>query len=284
MPRMPPLLRLRPLRRLQKLRNRRRLSSAGLWILLGAALQTPCFAWTPTSQLEIAAEAARLAPPDLARQLLRHEDRFRRGVVDAFHERDALRHMRNTDGTGILDRVIVDEADHAVDMIRRHLPFADIAYQLGRVSHFVADADNPLNASQADPIEGTYFADYLFYMQAVEVRFARVFYGADQTLARSPGRASLQVFVNHVLTRSRLLYPLIGAEYRRIGTVNGQGLFDDRSTAFAVAALSFSHALTDSAAVLRDIWLRSGGGDPRGRSAIEAERLLVLPPRTVPAG
>ncbi|MEO8503584.1 MAG: hypothetical protein ABI609_06775 [Acidobacteriota bacterium] len=268
----------------RRLRDRRRLLAAGLGLALGAALQTPSFAWTPTSQLEIAAEAARLAPPDLARQLLRHEDRFRRGVVDAFHERDAMRHMKNSDGSGTLDRVIVEEADHAVEMIRRHQPFADIAYQLGRVSHFVADADNPLNASQADPIEGTYFADYLFYMQAVEGRFARVFYGADQALARAPGRASLQVFVNHVLNRSRLLYPLIGAEYRRVDQVNGQALFDDRSTAFAVAALSFSHALTDSAAVLRDIWLRSGGGDLRGRSAIEAQRLLVLPPRTLSAG
>src|SRR5262249_25425199 len=97
----------------------------------------------PTSQVEIAHEAARLAPPDLQRQLLRHEDRFRKGVLDAFHERDPLRHMKNPDGSGMLDRVILDEADRAVAMIRSHQPFGDVAYQLGRVSHFMADADNP---------------------------------------------------------------------------------------------------------------------------------------------
>ena len=147
----------------------------------------------------------------------------------------------------------------------------------------MADADNPLNASQADANEGAYFADYLFYEQAVQGRFARIFYGADAGLARAPGRASLQRFLGRVLDRSRTLYPLIGAEYKRVGRVDGQALFDDRSTAFAVAALSFSHALTDSAAVLRDIWLRSGGGDPRGRAAIENQRLLLLPARAEPA-
>lgn len=191
--------------------------------------------------------------------------------------------MQNPDGSGILDRVILDEADRAVAMIKAHQPFADVAYQLGRVSHFVADADNPLNASQGDANEGTYFADYLFYMQAAAPRFARIFYGTDAVLARSPGRPSLQTFVRRILDRSRTLYPLIGAEYRRVGRVDGQALFDDRSTAFAVAALSFSHALTDAAAVLRDIWLRSGGGDPRGRAAIETQRLLLLPPRAEPA-
>ena len=240
-------------------------------------------AWTPSSQQEIAAEAARLAPPDLARQLLRHGERYLQGVVDAFHERDPMRHQHNPDGSGILDRVILDEADRAVAMIRAHRPFADIAYQLGRVSHFMADADNPLNASQDDVNEGTYFADYLFYEQSVQGRFARIFYGADAGLARAPGRASMQRFLHRVLDRSRTLYPLIGSEYKRVGRVEGQKLFDDRSTAFAVAALSFSHALTDSAAVLRDIWLRSGGADLRGRAAIENQRLLILPARAEPA-
>ncbi len=252
-------------------------------VLASCAAFAPAHAWTPTSQLEIAAEAARLAPPDLARQILRHSDRYRAGVIDAFHERDPLRHMRNPDGSGTLDRVVVDEVERAVKMIREHQPFENVVYQLGRVSHFVADAENPLNASQADASEGNYFADYLFYMQAAEVRFARVFYGADAALARAPGRVSLQSLVARILERSRRLYPLIGEEYRRVGAVRGQALFDDRSTAFAVAALSFSHALTDSAAVLRDIWLRAGGSDPRGLAAIETRRLLVLPPRSEPA-
>ena len=252
--------------------------------LVAFLLPLPALGWTPQSQLAIAGEAARLAPPDLARQILRHEDRFRRGVLEAFRDRDPMRHMRNADGTGKLDQVILEESARAVAMIRAHQAFSDVAYQLGRVSHFVADADNPLNASQADPGEGTYFADYLFYMQAMQDRFARVFYGTEAALARAPGQASLKDFVGALLARSRSLYPLIGAEYQRVGAVDGQVLFDDRSTAFAIAALSFSHALSDSAAVLRDIWLRSGGGDPRGRAAIENQRLLVLPPRTEPAG
>ena len=78
--------------------------------------------------------------------------------------------------------------------------------------------------------------------------------------------------------RGRQLYPAIGEEYRRIGgigRVSGIGGFDDRSTAFAVAALSYSHAISDVARALRHVWLAAGGSDPRQRLAERRDSLLV---------
>jgi hypothetical protein len=231
------------------------LALAQLCVASGAA-----WAWTPRLQGEIASQAAQLAPPDLRRQLERHEKELRRGALEAFRDQDPGRHVKNDDGSGTLDRVIADETKRAIDMIRAPRSFAEIAYQLGRLSHFVADANNPLNTSQQDPGENRYFADYLYYMESAEPRFAPVFYGIDTRFDR---RRDLSGLAAAALQRGRLLYPAIGREYIRTGTVDGRTLFDDRSTAFGVAAVSYSHALSDAANAFRFVWLHSGGADPR---------------------
>lgn len=235
---------------------------------------SPARAWTPAAQVAIEDQAAALAPPDLAQLIWRHIDQFHRGAIDAYRDRDPMRHQGNADGTGVVARVVVEEADRAVAMVRAHRGFADVVYQLGRVSHYTADANNPLNASNTDPREGDYFADYLFYMDSARPRVQPVFYGFDRGFAMNGGVARL---IERSLRRSRDLYPLIGAEYQRVGAIDGRTLFDDKSTAFAVAALSFSHALTDVAAVLRDVWIRSGGYDPRRDLVVAGPRLLLLP-------
>jgi hypothetical protein len=246
---------------------------------MALALSGPAGAWTPELQIAIAEEAGRLAPPDLARQIARHVKLYRRGVVEAFRDDDAARHFKNPDGTGELDRVIVEEAQRAVALIDLHRPFPEIVYQLGRVAHFVADANNPLNTAQ-EPREARYFADYLYYMASAQPRFAPVFYGVNHRLDRAPDLGPLAA---EALGRGRALYPLVGKEYQRVGQVSGRDLFDDKSTAFGIAALSYSRALSDAANALRFVWLRAGGADPRPALVAE-QRLMVLPKAPAPAG
>jgi hypothetical protein len=148
----------------------------------------------------------------------------------------------------------------AIDAIVTHKPFAEVVYKLGVVAHFVADANNPLNSSDTDPDELAYFADYLRYVDSARKRYPIVFYGEGRDLRES---ADLGRLVGSSLHRSRDFYPMIGAEYERIGTIDGISLFDDRSTAFGIGSLSVSHAVSDIAAVLRYVWLQSGGGDQR---------------------
>lgn len=247
-----------------------RLAGAAVVALLAIAPQRAT-AWTPRVQGLIASRAAELAPPDLRRQLERHEKELRRGALEAFRDQDATRHVKNNDGSGTLDRVILEETTRAIEMIRAPRTFAEIAYQLGRLSHFIADANNPLNTSQDDPREERYFADYLFYMESAEPRFAPVFYGID---SRFDHRRDLAALAQAALQRGRGLYPLVGREYQRTGRIDGRGLFDDRSTAFGVAAVSYSHALSDAANAFRFVWLRAGGADPR--SALSAASPVPL--------
>ena len=232
----------------------------------------PAAAWTPRTQARIAMEAARLAPPDLARQIERREASYRQGVAAPFADADPARHVAGAGGR--LDRVIVEEAARAVEAIRAHRPFDEVVHRLGVVAHYVADANNPLGVAADDPREADYYADFDRYLDAAEPRLPLVFYGTTPGLER---REDVSPLVAATLARSRGLYPLVGREYRRIGFASGVGRFDDRSTAFGVASLAFSHAVTDVAGVLRWVWLRAGGGDPRDGLPERGGRLIKLP-------
>jgi hypothetical protein len=244
----------------------------GLVCLLAAV--SPAAAWTPVTQVTIAREAARLSPPDLARQIEKHRRAYEEGVNAPFADADPGRHMKNPDGAGQLDRAALDAVNAATAAIRNHQPFEEIVRKLGVVSHFVADANNPLAASGTDAEEGRYFADYLRYVQTAEPRFPLVFYGVEPGLE---ARRDLSSLLADALRRGRGLYPMIGLEYRRIGFGSGIGVFDDRSTAFGAGALAFSHAVTDVTLALRYIWITAGGIDDRAHLPAEGTRLTVLP-------
>jgi hypothetical protein len=182
--------------------------------------------------------------------------------------------MKNADGSGQLDKVVAAEVAAAIAAIRGHKPFEEVVRRLGAVSHYVADANNPLAASGDDAEERRYFVDYLRYAETAEPRFPLVFYGL---LPGLEGGRDLSPLIDSALRRGRQFYPLIGGEYRRIDFASGLGRFDDRSTAFGVASVAFSHAVTDVALALRYIWLAAGGVDDRANLPAGGSRLMLLP-------
>src|ERR1700674_328317 len=250
--------------------------AAALALLPAAA---PARAWTPKTQRTIAWEAARLAPPDLARQLIKRRAAYLAGVTQPFDDSDPARHRQDPDGVGSLDATLEDAIAQAVAAIRAHRPFDDIVFRMGIAAHFMADANNPLASSTADPDAGRYFVDFLRYAESAEPRFPLVFYGIRPGLERAPDVGGL---LAETLSRGRALYPLIGLEYRKIDFASGIGRFDDRSTAFGVASVAFSHAVTDVALVLRYIWLRAGGADERSGLPAGGTRLRLLPRAGLP--
>jgi hypothetical protein len=237
-------------------------------------LPSSLFGWSKESQVQIAWEAARLAPPDLYRQIVRHKLKYRDGLIEPFSTTTADHHEKNADGSGRLDEVIALETERAVHYIRAHYPFPDIVKQLGVLLHYVADANNPLYTSATDTGEARYAADFLRYMRSAEPRFAPAFYGVDREL---DSLDAVPAFVERSLGRSRSLYPFIAKEYQRVDGRSGVEAFDDRSTAFGVAAVSYSRALTDAVAILRFVWLQAGGADPMPRSPLEAENIVRVP-------
>ncbi len=245
------------------------LTAAGLVLIVA-----PVAAWTPSSQQTIASEAARLAPPDLYRQIVRNRLAYLQGVADGFGERDPLAHTKHADGTGRLDESIAVAVDNAIRSIDAHRPFNEICYRLGIVAHFLADANNPLNSAEDDSQESRYYADFLSYLESAEPRVKLVFYGFR---AGFDGRRDLPTLIAESLERGRGFYPLIGREYRRVNFASGLKTFDDQSTAFGIASLSYSHAVSDIAEALRYIWLEAGGIDTRNRIPVRGQQVVPLP-------
>jgi hypothetical protein len=230
-------------------------------------------AWSPESQRAIAADAALLAPPDLAGQLARHARELAAGAVEPFDEGEAERHFENEDGTGALDLALAREVADAVAALRAFRPMGEISRRLGRISHWAADLNQPLNASASDPEEPRYFRDFALYADSARPRFAVVLYENAAPVADAAG---VEALVSRALGRGRKLYTLVGREYRRIGFAPGRERFDDRSSAFGVAALTYSHSVSDAARLFRYVWLAGGGGDPRAVLDRARDRLLLL--------
>lgn len=240
--------------------------------ILACALAWPsaALAWTPDYQLTVAWEAARLGPRDLYRQILRNKGEFEAGVLAAPAPGAC---EKNADGSGDLDKTVAAAADGGVREIRAHRPFAETVRRLGGLVRCLADANNPLSTGSSDGEETRYAGDFDRYVESAEPRFPLLFYGLQPGLERGKDLAPL---LTRTVERGRLAYPLLGLEYRRIDFGFGVARFDDRSTAFGVASVSFSHAVTDGALALRYVWLKAGGGDERSALPKDGERVLVL--------
>lgn len=244
--------------------------------LASALLALPCGAWTTASLNTIGEQAARLAPPDLHRQLARNRESYRIGLAKGFELSADLR-SKNEDGSGRLDAAVSEAAEMAIKAVREQRPFNEIAYRMGIAVHLLAQANWPLATSAQDHDEPRYERDFDRYAESAEARLRLVFYGFRPTPAK-PDPRQLKTVLDEALARSRRTYPLVGREYRRIGFGPGAVRFDDRSTAYAIAALGYSHAVSDSAEVLRYIWLAAGGGDSRQKLPLRGRQLVQLEP------
>ncbi|RMH18800.1 MAG: hypothetical protein D6696_12275 [Acidobacteria bacterium] len=232
--------------------------------------------WTPESQRAIAFDAARLAPPDLYRQLRRNRQAYAIGVGEPFRDPTPEHRFANPDGSGRLDELVERAIADAVRSIESHRPFNEVAYRLGLVAHYLALANDPLACDDRDPLEPRFAADFSRYLDSVAGRARRVFYGFR------PPDEPVASWVAGAFERSRRLYPLVGREYRRVDLRPGVTAFDDRSTAYAVAVLAYNHAVTDVAQALRYVWLAAGGIDERPGLPQAGGTILHLPSPAAP--
>ncbi len=226
--------------------------------LLGLVTKTPANAWTPAMHVEIARQAAMIAPPDLLRQIKRHEKAFAAGVSASLAGRS------HSDSGGALLSRVGSGSEAIIGAIETHRPFPEIVRELGRLAVYAAEANNPLKHSADDPQEARYRTDYENYVGSAFPRFQVVFYGQGRDVRT---QAALTHLLSETGRRGSQLYPLLGREYRRIGAIDGVidgiGRFDDKSTAFGVGSIAFSHAVSDLAAIYRYVWMRAGGADQR---------------------
>jgi hypothetical protein len=206
-------------------------------LLLSTAL--PAMAWTRAADQRIAVKSAELAPPDLRLLISKYNDEYLRGVDEALASEGTDIHRRR------LRERIDAQARGIVKMIRTNQPMGSVVNQLGNLSHLVGDANNPFHIGDDDAAARV---DFEQYFERRLARFAPVFYGLDTNLV-------LNSYLDRMFARTTRFSPLMAEEYSR-----GSGAtFDDRSTAFGVASVCYSHAITDNVNIYYYIWKATGG-------------------------
>ena len=239
---------------------------SGVLLFLGLAL--PVFGWTRASDLRIAMKGAALAPPDLQLVLKQLEPEYTHGLEAAeADEGSANHHYFVLSRTGKLRERIEIETRGIVRMIRTNRPMSQVAERMGVLAHLVADANNPFHISNDDPRLSVERNDFEQYFERRMAKFPTVFYGLDDDF-------TLNTYLDRTFERTLKLYPLMSEEYFRGGEERTSADFDDRSTAFGVASVCYSHAVTDLANLYYFIWKESGG-DVRSAVVLRHGNLLL---------
>jgi len=232
-------------------RGRRRAAVLGRLLVVCVAAWLN-LGWSPATIRRVAWSAVEFFPPDLERQVRRHHRRFDAGIERGLQSPPAWR----AGLPGSLVAALKAQVEGCVSDLNTPVPLEDLVEELGVLAVRVLDANDPLAVDHSDPREPSYAAEYSRYVTTILDRVRLVYYGQDEDLIR---RRKLDGAVDGTLVRSRELYPFVGAEFYRTGSLRSWNQFDDRSVAFGVAAVALSHAMTDLANLVAYVWQGGGG-------------------------
>jgi len=196
-------------------------------------------AWTRASDQRIAKKAAALAPSDLRTMIERYHSDYQKGLARAI-------------ATNALRNQIEAETSAAIGIVRTRKSMSELVEHLGVLAHLVAEANTPAHG------------DFEEYFEHRMTKFPTVFYGLDTNF-------DVQRYFDRTFNRTSRFHPLVESEYERAASSQA---FDDRSTAFGVASVCYSHAVTDLVNLYYYIW-KEAGGDVRSASGLRRGNLLL---------
>ena len=234
-----------------------------LGFVLAVLFPLTAIAWTRSSDERIASKAATLAPPDLRLLIEKFEPDYKAGLTRAQSDEGSdMHHYFVLSKQGRLREAIERETRLTIQMIRKGDPMSDVIQRLGILAHLVADANNPFHVANDAPRHSETRNDFETYFERRLAKFPTVFYGLDPQFR-------LNQYLDRTFSRSAKFYPLMRGEYERGGNA---AVFDDRSTAFGVASISYSRAVTDLVNVYYYIW-KEAGGDVRSAAVMRGGNL-----------
>ncbi len=245
----------------------------------------PAGAWTDATRQQMLKDALKIAPPALNDILMAYEKQMVRGMIDPSRHEDEEVHWQHPGGGGGLaaQGVAMKEGEIRTLLEERRSP-RRVAYEFGTLAHLVADLAFPLNTSDADPREPLYRDAYRRYIESKLARIPVVF---DRQPPPDLVGGDLKAFALASARQAAGNYPLIGPAFRDDGTPSSAQALDERSVAFGIASLSYSHAVSNITWVWMHVW-KSVNGDMTGTPALalpppEKAKLPARPPRAAGA-
>lgn len=224
--------------------------------ILLAAVATACLAHPAAIDVEVGRRALPWLPPDLARQVVKHEREFARGAALAAAWPAAYHQSRPR---GALEATLQAQSDRLAVAIRNRVPFSEVVAGLGALTHLLVDANQPFTGSDRASPYGLAFAGF---MRSVAPRIPSVFYGQDFALIHAPANRLGSVALAR-RSEADTLANLVHEDLDRVGGPGAWARLDDRSSSFGAASLTLNHAASDYANLASWIWRVAGGLVPR---------------------
>ena len=238
-----------------------------LLALFLTTLALPAAAWTRAADQRIATKAAQLAPPDLRELLTQFDGDYKAGLAEARVDEGTEGHRYHVSSrSGRLRDRLDRETATTIAMIRKGDPMREVVARLGVLAHLVADANNPFHIAHDAELASSQ-KDYEQYFERRLGKFPTVFYGLSPNFRPLP-------YFDRTFARSARFFPLLREEYFRHGQRRSSTEFDDRSTAFGIASVSYSRAVSDLVNLYYYIW-REAGGDVRSTTVMRGSTLLL---------
>lgn len=230
----------------------------GRCTVLAILLASLCIGWNPSTVDHVAWTAVDFFPPDLARQVRLHHNRYDAGIRRGLRSPPAWR----AGPPGKLPQALDAQIRRCAADLRKPVALGDLVEEIGVLAVLTLDANDPLAVVHDDPREAAYSAAYQGYVDSLLDRIRLVYYGQDRNLIMS---GAVDAAIDEALGRSGALYPFVGQEFYRTGEIRDWRSLDDRSVTFGVAGVALSRALTDIVNFTSFIWRQGGGQVPTPR-------------------
>ena len=226
-----------------------------LSVILPAVAAT-CFAHPAAFDREVGRRAVPWLPPDLARQVVRHERDFAGGAVAAARWPRSVHQPGGRDG---LEAAIQTQCERLAAAIRERAPFAEVVAGLGSLAHLIADLNAPFLTAQPNDRHAQAFA---LYVPSAAPRIPLVFYGLERPVVSGAASGIPAMLASSRRRDAEVLADYVREDLDRVGGPASWRSLDDRSSSFGTASLFLNHAATDFANLASWIWLHAGGQVP----------------------
>jgi hypothetical protein len=222
--------------------------------VLGAflpAIAVVCLSHPVELDQEVMRRALPWLPPDLARQVVKHERDFQRGALAAttwpaqFHE---------SGGSQNVEAALAWQCRRVSEGLKNHMPFPEVVAGLGAVVHLTVDLNRPFAVAR----DGPYSRAFTSYMLSARDRIPLVFYGQDTRYVRARETA-LGGLLGERRDDMGPLASIVREDLDRVGGPGAWSRLDDRSSTFGSASLVLNHSASDFVNLGSWVW-RNGGG------------------------
>lgn len=212
--------------------------------------------WTPRTYQIIVVKSMRLMPASFRNVMLQHKKEILSGSIrpDELTETQHTYDVRNQ--SGYLQQRIVELSSGIPLKIATHVPFRIIAEDFGRLSHYMADLNDPLIFNDSDRRESTYRTDFARYLEKNIDLFPWIFDGHEHPLLRKESELD---YLQHIASDTAKKYSLLGNAYYPNGTLVSSDTFDPRSLPFGIASLSFTHSISNTVQIWFYVWRKAHG-------------------------